>query len=54
MKIVLDRFPPGCFFLRWSVVVSCPDVTHMRARGSGYTSPNSWTRFRIWKRPMKL
>ena len=30
-------------------IVSCPDPTHMCVRGPGYTSPNPWPHFRIWK-----
>ena len=26
---------------------------HVCARGSGYTSPNPWAHFRIWKHPMR-
>jgi len=28
-------------------MVLCPDPTHVRTRGFGYTSPNPWTCFRI-------
>jgi len=28
-------------------LVSCPDPMYVGARGSDYTSPNSWARFRI-------
>ena len=57
----LSAAPPlGSFRRPWTSqifhrfqVVSCPDPTHVRARGSGYTSPNPWARFRMLKRPMR-
>jgi len=40
-------------WVKFHFVVSCPDPTHVHARGSGYTSPNPWACFRIRKHPMR-
>jgi len=36
-----------------SLLVLCPDPMNVHARGSGYTSPNPWAFFRIWKCPIR-
>jgi len=43
-KTFARQFHGGCLS-GW--LVSCPDPTHVRVRGSGYTSPNPWAHFRI-------